>query len=120
MLKKQHYKEQRDHLGAHLKNTSSKIYHVMDGIISICAFARKGRIGKGSAFKQIEKLALELKYWNDVPANISYKFSPLGEMDDEHKWEHEMESSDFILSKEDADDGIYPTLGDMKNVLVRD
>ena len=81
MLKKD-YKEQRDHLGAHLKNSASKVYQITDGIMRISMLARKGKVGKGSAFKEIEKLALELRHWNDVPANISYKFSPLGIMDD--------------------------------------
>ena len=44
MLKK-HYKEQRDHLGAHLKNSVSKIYQITDGIIQVTNYARKGKIG---------------------------------------------------------------------------
>jgi len=118
MLKKD-YKEQRDHLGAHLKNSASKVYSITDGIISIVGYARKGKIGKGKAFKEIEKLALELRQWNDVPANISYKFSPLGVMDKEEEWNREKdESRKFILSKEDADKKIYPTISDIKNVLA--
>lgn len=118
MLKKD-YKDQRDHLGAHLKNSASKVYQVTDGIISICKVARAGKIGKGTAFKEIQKLALELRSWNDVPANISYKFSPLGVMDKPDEWESEKsESKKFILSQEDADNKIYPTLVDIKNVLA--
>ena len=82
--------------------------------------ARKGKVGKGSAFKEIEKLALELRHWNDVPANISYKFSPLGVMDDKEQWDKEkIESDKFILSQKDADEKIYPTSKDMKNVLAQ-
>ena len=119
MLKKD-YKEQRDHLGAHLKNSASKVYQITDGIMRISMLARKGKVGKGSAFKEIEKLALELRHWNDVPANISYKFSPLGIMDDKEQWDKEkIESDKFILSKKDADEKIYPTSKDMKNVLAQ-
>ena len=116
---KEDYKEQRDHLGAHLKNSASKVYQITDGIISISKHARNGTIGKGKAFKEIEKLALELRHWNDVPANISYKFSPLGVMDRKEEWNKEKESSKkYILSKDDADNKIYPTLNDIKNVLA--
>ena len=119
MLKKD-YKEQRDHLGAHLKNSASKVYQITDGIMRISTLARKGKVGKGSAFKEIEKLALELRHWNDVPANISYKFSPLGVMDDKEQWDKEkIESDKFILSQKDADEKIYPTSKDMKNVLAQ-
>ena len=119
MLKKD-YKEQRDHLGAHLKNSASKVYQITDGIMRISMLARKGKVGKGSAFKEIEKLALELRHWNDVPANISYKFSPLGIMDDKEQWDKEkVESDKFILSKKDADEKIYPTSKDMKNALAQ-
>jgi len=118
MLKKD-YKEQRDHLGAHLKNSASKVYQVTDGIVSICKMAKKGKVGKGTAFKEIQKLALELRHWNDVPANISYKFSPLGIMDKPDEWESEKsDSKKFILSQEDADNKIYPTISDIKNVLA--
>ena len=117
MLKK-HYKEQRDHLGAHLKNSVSKIYQITDGIIQVTNYARKGKIGKGSAFKQIEKLALELKHFNDVPANVSYKFSPMGVFDTEQKWEDEKNTNKkFMLSKDDADNKIYPTSHDIKKAL---
>ena len=117
MLKK-HYKEQRDHLGAHLKNSASKVYQITDGIIQTCKLARNSRVGKGSAFKQIEKLALELRGWNDVPANVSYKYSPLGVMDNESEWEKEkLEQNKFILSQADADEKIYPTRNDIKKVL---
>jgi len=117
---KQDYLEQRDHLGAHLKNSVSKVYQITDGILQICKRARTGKLGKGKSFKEIEKLALELKFWNDVPANISYKFSPLGVMDKEEEWVKEKdESSKFILSKEDADNKIYPTLKDVKKALVK-
>ena len=82
--------------------------------------ARKGKVGKGSAFKEIEKLALELRHWNDVPANISYKFSPLGIMDDKEQWDKEkIESDKFILSEKDADEKIYLNYKDMKNVLAQ-
>ena len=117
MLKKD-YKEQRDHLGAHLKNSASKVYQVTDGIVSICKMAKKGKVGKGTAFKEIQKLALELRHWNDVPANISYKFSPLGVMDSSIEWGKEKKEQKFILSKKDADNKIYPTLKDIKNVLA--
>jgi len=118
MLKKD-YQDQRDHLGAHLKNSVSKVYQITDGILQICQYARKGKLGKGRSFKEIEKLALELRHWNDVPANISYKFSPLGVMDKEKEWEEEKEKSNkFMLSKDDADNKIYPTLKDIKNVLA--
>ena len=118
MLKKD-YQDQRDHLGAHLKNSVSKVYQITDGILQICQYAKKGKLGKGRSFKEIEKLALELRHWNDVPANISYKFSPLGVMDKEKEWEEEKEKSDkFMLSKDDADNKIYPTLKDIKNVLA--
>tara|TARA_R110000824_G_scaffold218869_5_gene405602 strand:- start:6783 stop:7139 length:357 start_codon:yes stop_codon:yes gene_type:complete len=117
MLKKD-YKDQRDHLGAHLKNTASKVYQITDGISQICHYARKGKIGKGRAFKEIEKLALELRNWNDVPANVSYKFSPLGVMDSSIEWGKEKKEQKFILSKKDADNKIYPTLKDIKNVLA--
>ena len=118
MLKKD-YQDQRDHLGAHLKNSVSKVYQITDGILQICQYARKGKLGKGRACKEIEKLALELRHWNDVPANISYKFSPLGVMDKEKEWEEEKEKSNkFMLSKDDADNKIYPTLKDIKNVLA--
>ena len=117
MLKK-HYKEQRDHLGALVKNSASKVYQITDGIIQTCKLARNGRVGKGSAFKQIEKLALELRGWNDVPANVSYKYSPLGVMDSESEWEKEkLEQNKFILSQADADEKIYPTRNDIKKVL---
>ena len=117
MLKK-HYKEQRDHLGAHLKNSASKVYQITDGIIQTCKLARNGRVGKGSAFKQIEKLALELRGWNDVPANVSYKYSPLGVMDSESEWEKEkLEQNKFMLSQAAADEKIYPTRNDIKKVL---
>ena len=119
MLKKD-YQEQRDHLGAHLKNSVSKVYQITDGIIQLCKFARSGKIGKGKSFKEIEKLALELRHLNDVPANISYKFSPLGVMDKEKDWMKEKrESEKFILSKKDADNKIYPTLNDIKKALVK-
>ena len=117
MLKKD-YQEQRDHLGAHLKNSVSKVYQITDGILQICQYARRGKLGKGRSFKEIEKLALELRGWNDVPANVSYKFSPLGVMDKDKSWKKEKkEYSKFILSKDDADNKIYPTLKDIKNVL---
>ena len=116
---KQEYKEQRDHLGAHLKNSAGKVYQVTDSIVNMCKLAKSGKVGKGSAFKSIQKLALELRNWNDVPANISYKFSPLGVMDKSSEWENEKsESKKFILSRDDADNKIYPTLGDVKNILV--
>tara|TARA_R100001443_G_scaffold3461_1_gene10846 strand:+ start:8366 stop:8725 length:360 start_codon:yes stop_codon:yes gene_type:complete len=118
MLKKD-YQDQRDHLGAHLKNSVSKVYQITDGILQICQYARKGKLGKGRSFKEIEKLALELRHWNDVPANISYKFSPLGVMDKEEEWNKEkVKSNKFMLSKDDADNKIYPTIKDIKNVLV--
>ena len=118
---KSDYKEQRDHLGAHLKNCASKVYQITDGILRISRLARQKRIGKGSAFKEIEKLALELRHWNDVPANISYKFSPLGVMDEKEQWEKEKngDGKKFLLSKKDADEKIYPTSEDMKNVLAK-
>ena len=120
MLKKD-YQEQRDHLGAHLKNSASKVYQVTDGILQICKYARNGKLGKGTAFKEIEKLALELRHWNDVPANISYKFSPLGVMDKEEEWKKEKEELNkynFMLSKDNADNEIYPTSKDMETALA--
>ncbi len=100
MLKKD-YQDQRDHLGAHLKNSVSKVYQITDGILQICQYARKGKLGKGRSFKEIEKLALELRHWNDV------------------EWKKEkVESNKFMLSKDDADNKIYPTLKDIKNVLA--
>tara|TARA_R100000329_G_scaffold45335_1_gene42528 strand:+ start:7227 stop:7601 length:375 start_codon:yes stop_codon:yes gene_type:complete len=118
MMLKKNYKEQRDHLGAHLKNSVSKTYQIMDGILHICHYARKGRIGKGSAFKEIEKLATSLKQFNDVPANVSYKFSPMGVFDNEKTWEKEKnENKKFLLSKKDADYKIYPTAKDFKKVF---
>ena len=74
MLKKQQYKEQRDNLGAHLKNTVNKVYQITDGISQVCKLARNGRLGKGKAFKEIEKLASELRNFNDVPANMLINF----------------------------------------------
>lgn len=120
-MRKKDYQDQRDHLGAHLKNSVSKVYQVTDGILQICHYARKGNLGKGKSFKEIEKLALELRSWNDVPANVSYKFSPLGVMDKEEEWEKEKTSKKkmkLLLSKNDADNKIYPTINDIKNVLA--
>ena len=112
--------EQRDHLGAHLKNTVSKVYQISDGIIQLATLSRSGKLGKGTALKKIIELASNLKRWNDVPANIAYKFSPLGLMDDEKKWEKEKkESSKTILNKKDADEKIYPTLEDIKTVMEK-
>ena len=110
--------EQRDHLGAHLKNTVSKIYQITDGILALTKLARSGKIGKGTAFKQIEKLANELKYFTDVPASVSYQFSPFDVMSDADKWEKEKASSKYILTKENADKEIYPTLDDIKDIKV--
>ena len=118
MLKKQQYKEQRDNLGAHLKNTVNKVYQITDGISQVCKLARKGRLGKGKAFKEIEKLASELRNFNDVPANMAYKFSPTGDWEDSKTWEHEKESNPkFILNKEQADNSIYPTINDFKKIV---
>ena len=118
MLKKQQYKEQRDNLGAHLKNTVNKVYQITDGISQVCKLARNGRLGKGKAFKEIEKLASELRNFNDVPANMAYKFSPTGDWEDSKTWEYEKENnSKFILNKEQADKSIYPTINDFKKIL---
>ena len=38
MLKKD-YQEQRDHLGAHLKNSVSKVYQITDGILYLLMLA---------------------------------------------------------------------------------
>jgi hypothetical protein len=41
-------------------------------------------------------------------------------MDDKEQWDKEkIESDKFILSKKDADEKIYPTSKDMKNVLAQ-
>ena len=118
MLKK-HYKEQRDHLAAHLKNTTSKVYSITDGILRICREARRGRIGKGTAFKKIEKMANELKYWNDTPATMSYSFSPLGEMDSETGWDREKKTKGkLVLTQGHADNEIYPTIEDIKKIMA--
>lgn len=110
--------EQRDHLGAHLKNTVSKVYHTSDGIIQLASLAKSGKLGKGTALKKIIELASNLKRWNDVPANIAYKFSPLGVMDDKEKWEKEKkELNKAMLTKDDADKKIYPTMDDVKKVM---
>jgi len=109
-------KEQRDHLGAHLKNTVSKIYQITDGILTLTKLAQAKKIGKGTAFKQIAKLTNELKYFTDVPASISYQFSPFDVMDDAEKWEKEKAKSKFILTKENADKEIYPTIDDIKDI----
>lgn len=111
--------EQRDHLGAHLKNTVSKVYQISDGIIELAKLGKSGRLGKGTVLKEIIKLASELRHWTDVPANIVYKYSPLGVMDSEDSWNKEKEESKkFLLTRKDADDNIYPTLDDIKKVIT--
>ena len=118
MLKKQQYKEQRDNLGAHLKNSVNKVYQITDGISQVSKLARNGRIGKGRAFKEIEKLASELRKFNDVPANMAYKFSPTGDWESSKTWEYEKENNPkFILNKEQADNSIYPTINDFKKIV---
>jgi hypothetical protein len=75
-------------------------------------------LGKGKAFKEIEKLVSELRNFNDVPANMAYKFSPTGDWEDSKTWEHEKESNPkFILNKEQADNSIYPTINDFKKIV---
>lgn len=108
MLRKKAITEQRNHLGAHLKNTCMRVFEHIDELRTDCVTITDMRI----------KLE-ELERWLEVPFLEACAYSPFGKYDDEELWEERKASDKFTyLTRGDADDVIAPTVAHLNEFML--
>ncbi len=117
-MKKEILKQQRNHLGGHLKNLIVHLGDIDYRIEHECQKAWGNRnYSKKDVIRAIRGILGHSKRFAQIPKKEVLQFHPLSKYDDE-KWWEEKYKTDMKVVDENKLETIFPTMKDLDDLLV--
>tara|TARA_Y100000310_G_C20549616_1_gene747357 strand:- start:349 stop:759 length:411 start_codon:yes stop_codon:yes gene_type:complete len=112
-------KQQRNHLGGHLKNVVVHLDDVHARILDECDRSRVNRnYSKKMLIRAIKGIVGYSHRWVEVPKSQALQFHPLNQYDNEDWWERKIEKDKYFITENKLDD-IYPNQKEFNEYLEK-
>lgn len=110
-------KQQRNHLGGHLKNVIVHLDDVHARILDECRKSRRNRnYSKKMLIRAIEGIIGYSHRWSSVPKAQALQFHPLEQYEDKDWWEKKINRDEYFISEKKLDE-IYPNQKEFSEFL---
>tara|TARA_R100000234_G_scaffold30069_4_gene17579 strand:- start:7351 stop:7743 length:393 start_codon:yes stop_codon:yes gene_type:complete len=117
-MKKEILKQQRNHLGGHLKNTMVHLDDINFRILEECKNAWGNRnYSKKDVIRAIRGILGQSKRFAQIPKKEVLQFHPLEKYNDENWWKEKYKTDNRIID-EHSFDTIFPSMKDLDDLLV--